>query len=44
MSKSRPDLPPLKWSYLKYDFDQEDRTNGKEEAHGRRDCCEAAAG
>ncbi len=38
------DLPPLKWSYLKYDFDQEDRTNGKEEAHGRRNCCEAAAG
>ncbi len=27
------DLPPLKWSSLKYDFDPEDRTNGKEAAY-----------
>jgi hypothetical protein len=27
------DLPPLKWSSVRYDFDQEDRTNGKEAAY-----------
>ena len=27
------DLPPLKWSSLKYDFEPEDRTNGKEAAY-----------
>jgi hypothetical protein len=29
-----PDLPPLKWSSLKYDFRMEDKINGKEEAYG----------
>ena len=28
-----PDLPPLKWSSLKYDFDEEDKINGKEAAY-----------
>ena len=28
------DLPPLKWSSLKYDFRMEDRIDGKEEAYG----------
>ena len=28
------DLPPLKWSSLKYDFRTEDKINGKEEAYG----------
>jgi hypothetical protein len=28
------DLPPLKWSSLKYDFRTEDRIDGKEEAYG----------
>ena len=27
------DLPPLKWSSVKYYFDQEDMTNGKEAAY-----------
>jgi hypothetical protein len=27
------DLPPLKWSSLKYGFSMEDRINGKEEAY-----------
>ena len=27
------DLPPLKWSSLKYDFDEEDKINGKEAAY-----------
>jgi hypothetical protein len=31
---SRADLPPLKWSSLKYDFRMEDKINGKEEAYG----------
>jgi hypothetical protein len=30
----RTDLPPLKWSSLKYDFRTEDKINGKEEAYG----------
>ena len=38
------DLPPLKWSSLKYDFRMEDRTEGKEKEYGGRDRCEAAAG
>jgi predicted phage-related endonuclease len=29
----RADLPPLKWSSLKYGFSMEDRINGKEEAY-----------
>jgi hypothetical protein len=29
-----PDLPPLKWSSLKYDLRTEDRVNGEEEAYG----------
>lgn len=28
------DLPPLKWSSLKYDFRTEDKIDGKEEAYG----------
>ena len=28
------DLPPLKWSSLKYDFRTEDKINGEEEAYG----------
>ena len=28
------DLPPLKWSSLKYVFRMEDRIDGKEEAYG----------
>lgn len=28
------DLPPLKWSSLRYDFRMEDRLDGKEEAYG----------
>jgi hypothetical protein len=32
-SLTASDLPPLKWSSLRYDFDQEDRTNGKEAAY-----------
>jgi hypothetical protein len=38
------DLPPLKWSSLKYVFRMEDKIDGKEEAYGRRDRCEVAAG
>ncbi len=30
----RIDLPPLKWSSLKYDFRMEDEIDGKEEAYG----------
>ena len=30
----RPDLPPLKWSSLKYVFRMEDKIDGKEEAYG----------
>jgi PRC-barrel domain len=37
-----PDLPPLKWSSLKYDFRTEDKIDGKEEAYGRRDRREAS--
>ena len=28
------DLPPLKWSSLKYDFRMEDEIDGEEEAYG----------
>ena len=28
------DLPPLKWSFLKYVFRMEDKIDGKEEAYG----------
>ena len=38
------DLPPLKWSSLKYGFDQGGQDDGKEEAHSRRDCSEASTG
>ena len=31
---SAADLPPLKWSSLKYDFRMEDKIDGKEEAYG----------
>jgi hypothetical protein len=30
----QPDLPPLKWSSLKYIFRMEDEIDGKEEAYG----------
>ena len=42
--RGRDDLPPLKWSSLKYVLTMEDEINGKEEAYGRRDRCEASAG
>ena len=38
------ELPPLKWSSMKYDFWLEDEIDGKEEAYGGRDRCEASAG
>ena len=38
------DLPPLKWSSLKYYFRMEDDVDGKEEAYSGRDRCEASAG
>ena len=38
------DLPPLKWSSLKYDFDGGGYRDGEEEAYGGRDRCEASAG
>ena len=28
--KLETDLPPLKWSSVRYDFDEEDKINGKE--------------
>ena len=31
---SQGDLPPLKWSSLKYVFRMEDKIDGKEEAYG----------
>ena len=34
LRKQHADLPPLKWSSLKYDFRTEDKINGKEEAYG----------
>jgi len=33
-SSSGFDLPPLKWSSLKYDFWMEDKIDGEEEAYG----------
>ena len=38
------DLPPLKWSSLRYVFAMKEDDDGEEETHGRRDRCEAAAG
>ena len=38
------DLPPLKWSSLRYVFAMKEDDNGEEETHGGRDRCEAAAG
>ena len=38
------DLPPLKWSSLRYDFAMKEDNDGKEEAHSRRDRREAASG
>ncbi len=40
----RGDLPPLKWSSLKYNFDRGGCGDGQEEAYGGRDRCEASAG
>jgi hypothetical protein len=40
----QPDLPPLKWSSLKYGLTMEDTINGEEEAYSGRDRCEAATG
>jgi len=33
LSQRSSDLPPLKWSSLKYGFAVEDRIDGKEEAY-----------
>ena len=38
------DLPPLKWSSLRYCFVMEEDDDGKEETYGGRDRCEVAAG
>ena len=38
------DLPPLKWSSLKYYFDRGGYGDGQEEAYGGRDRCQASAG
>jgi hypothetical protein len=38
------DLPPLKWSSLKYGFGEGGTGDGKEKAYGRRDRREAKAG
>ena len=32
-ARGERDLPPLKWSSVRYDFDQEDRINGQEAAY-----------
>ena len=34
LGNSESDLPPLKWSSLKYDFRMEHKIDGKEEAYG----------
>ena len=34
LNDQHTDLPPLKWSSLKYDFRTEDKINGEEEAYG----------
>ena len=45
MERPALDLPPLKWSSLKYGFHEEDLDpHGKEETHGGGDCSEASAG
>ncbi len=38
------DLPPLKWSSLRYVLTMEDEIDGEEAAYGRRGCREASAG
>lgn len=38
------DLPPLKWSSLKYDFGEGGTGNGKEKAYGGRDRHETETG
>jgi hypothetical protein len=38
------DLPPLKWSSLRYDFAMKEDDNGEEETHSGRDHLEVAAG
>lgn len=43
MRRHPADLPPLKWSTLKYGFAVEDKIDGKEEAYGGRDRCEASS-
>ena len=37
------EVPPLKWSILRYGFSKEDH-DGKKEAYGGRDRCEVATG
>lgn len=37
------DLPPLKWSILRYDFSGGWWVDGEEAAYSGRDCCEATA-
>lgn len=44
-NQERNGLPPLKWSSIKYGFEPiEERRDGQETAHCRRDCSEAASG
>ena len=38
------ELPPLKWSSLRYGFAMKEDNNGEEETYGRRDRFEAASG
>ena len=42
--RQEADLPPLKWSSLKYYFDRGGNGDGQEEAYGGRDRCKASAG
>ncbi len=44
MTLATPDLPPLKWSSLRYVLTMEDEIDGEEAAYGRRGCREASAG
>ncbi len=37
------DLPPLKWSSLRYDFAMKEDDNGEEETHSGRDHREVTA-
>ena len=41
---AKGELPPLKWSSLRYGFAMKEDNNGEEETYGRRDRFEAASG